>query len=467
VGFWALATLALTAAACSKGERADDGGASGDGNDGGSGNSGRSGAGGSGAGVGTSASGSAGTSSAGTAGRGSGGSVGGGSGAQGGDAGDAQGNAGGAASAADAGASGDAAGGTSGQTGSDRPSVEGFRATFIDATCDNLLGCTWGGDGLDLRSLIETKARCVDYFDAHWGAALEAKLDEVRAGRWSFDEARAAHCLDRLPQACLLFESEEPLDAFRSICEEVFEGTAPALASCASDEDCAGSAYCYREDTESDCLGVCLGRVERGHNCLSNQDCSTLGGDFAYCSDDNRCVLVTLGDPAAREEPCGLLDVDEDSARLVDCEGENYCDNREGGTCRAPIALGAECPSENEPCEGGARCLRGADSVLRCIAFDIQTAAGSDCTADFTLCDAFAGLTCTAGGTCEEAPCNPNVGYGCSADEYCIEDATCAPKKANGEECDFASECRTGICQQPLTPANEPHRCLSPTCSNW
>jgi len=381
----------------------------------------------------------------------------------------------GSAGAGHGGSAGGGSGGTSGKGGSSGASgapgssttVEGFHDAFLDAACDNLLDCTWGGDALDLLSLLQTKEHCRDYFETHYGAALEARLDAVRSGRWTFDPARAAHCLEKLPVACLLFEAEEPLEAFGSVCEEVFEGSVPAGDPCASDEDCAGPATCDTIQDSPACLGRCLPRAEPGSPCTQALDCSTVGGDFAFCSEEQRCVLVTLGAPAALGAACGLLDVTDAGAMVVDCEGEAYCDNREGGTCRPFIAVGAECPSENEPCEAGARCLRDETNALHCVSFDLRKTAGADCSADYVVCDAFSGLACAPSGSCEPSPCNPNLGFGCSAGEFCQEDGTCARQKSVGEPCSFSDECPTGLCAQPASPPNEPHRCLSPSCSSW
>ncbi len=357
-------------------------------------------------------------------------------------------------------------GAQAGTGGSDGTTPEGFRAAFIRAACENLFTCGWGDDAFAMRMLLGTRERCVERYDARFGPFIGLRLDAVARGTLTFDAAEARHCLDVIPRACVLWETEEPLNAFQVTCGGVFEGTVAPGGDCASDEDCAGDAICYRDAfSEPTCLGHCAPKVAPGAACVDEIPCSTGGLEDATCGSDLTCATVALGDTVGEGEPCGLSPSGEHAFTLIPCASGTWCDRGDEpmGVCAPPIAIGAECPTEQAPCLDGALCSRDG-SVDRCMALTIQSIAGTPCrAAEHEFCDPYSALVCTAD-VCEDPPGDCVTGFSCPEPEYCAESA-CAPKKGDGEECAGDDECGSALCIQRL--ANEPHRCYAPFCSEW
>jgi hypothetical protein len=314
---------------------------------------------------------------------------------------------------------------------------------------------------------VATQERCREDYDARFGPFVQLRLDAVARGTLTFDATEARHCLDVVPRACVLWETEEPLNAFRVTCGGVFEGTVAQGGDCASDEDCAGDSVCYHEPfSEPTCLGLCVPRIAPGAACLDEIPCSTGGLDDSTCGTDLTCATVALGDAVSEGAPCGLSPSGEHAFALIPCSSGTWCDRGEEpmGICAPPLAVGSECPSENPPCLDGALCAHEGAPVASCLQFTLQTSAGAPCrAAEREFCDPLSLLVCTAE-VCEEAPGDCVAGLACPEDQYCATDR-CTPKKAVGEECDYESQCASALCEQRL--ANEPHRCYAPFCSEW
>jgi hypothetical protein len=316
-----------------------------------------------------------------------------------------------------------------------------------------------------MREVLGTRERCLEDYDARFGPFIELRLDAVARGALTFDAAEARHCLGVVPRACVLWETEEPLEAFRVTCGGVFEGSVPENGDCASDEDCAGDAFCYRDAfSEQTCLGLCFGKIARGEACIEYAPCSAEGLDAGTCGSDGTCASIALGAGAAEGATCGLVPSGEHTLTLIPCSGDTWCNRGEEqtGVCARPVALGAECPTEQAPCAGGLCVDDGA--VERCLSFTVQGSAGAPCRAvEREFCNPFLGLVCTSD-VCEDGPGDCTSSFSCPSAEYCAVDQ-CVPKKADGEECEFEDECASSLCTQRL--AGEPHRCYSPLCSEW
>lgn len=345
--------------------------------------------------------------------------------------------------------------------------LSGFRAAFINAACENLFSCNFGGDAHDMRWLLQTPERCRQFFDGAYGPELQNRIDAVGRGVVRFEPAEAQRCLDVLPTSCMLFEAEEPIDAFYGPCAGVFVGKVAEGAACASDEDCAGSAYCSQDlfANTGACLGTCVTPLAPGSACDSTQRCSANGGDLGACR-EGRCQLVHLGANVAQGQACGIVAQDTNTISVVGCTGSSWCNvipNTGVGTCAPPLAVGDLCASENPPCTGGL-CVR---SGAACVALTRQTSEGAPCReAEYEICDPFSGLTCGTREVCERvAPpsCMPNLP--CPAGQYCNEAKQCVPTKTLGAECSSRAECASRLCEQRVS--SEPTRCYSGFCSEW
>jgi len=376
----------------------------------------------------------------------------------------ASGSGGSSGSSSGAGGSQSGAGGGAGNG----TTLDGFRAAFVEAACDNLFSCTWGGDTHDLTFLLGTHESCIDFFDTYWGPAIQVRVDEAGRGGVGFVPEEARRCLSALSHACLLFEAEEPLDAFRGPCAGVFEGAVPEGADCASDEDCSGSALCHTDAFQDPgtCLGHCVTLLPPGSTCTGDVPCSPAGGDGARCLDDGHCVRAVLGEPVAEGERCGLFDQGDNTMLVVGCSGASWCnaDSTQVGTCAPPLAVGDVCPSENPPCAGGL-CV---EANAACVVVTLQKTAGASCRwAEFETCDPFARLTCSATEVCEPiaTPGGCASSRTCPTAQFCDDSGQCVPVRAMGEECRVDSDCESRLCTQRM--ANDPHRCYPAFCSEW
>jgi hypothetical protein len=367
------------------------------------------------------------------------------------------------------GAAGGAHGGAAGSSGvaGEGITLAGFREAFVRAACENLFSCTFGGDAHSTRFLVQTPDRCRDFFDRAHGHALQWRIDAVGRGRASFEPVEARRCLDVLAKSCVLFEAEEPLDAFYGPCVDVFLGNVAQGRSCASDEDCTRGSFCSNEASqplESTCLGTCVAVLAPGSPCESNQRCAANGDDMAACR-DGVCKQVHLATPVQQGQPCGIVEQGANELSVVGCTGSSWCNaNATGqGTCTAPLAVGDLCMSENPLCTAGL-CLR---SGTACAAAKLQGSEGAPCReAEHEFCDSLLGLDCGTTEHCERvAPPSCLDSVGCPAGQFCDELQQCVALKPAGSECRFASECLTGLCE-PSAP-NEPSRCHSPFCSDW
>ncbi len=193
-------------------------------------------------------------------------------------------------------------------------------------------------------------------------------------------------------------------------------GGAVCNATCSSDVDCSGAAYCLS--------GVCVPKLPVGAACALASQCA--GGNCA----DGVCCNVACGGAcqacnlAGSVGTCSFLasgadpgDAECPGASLV-CDGAGACKTVQGGACAN--AMG--CLSGN--CVDGVCC---------------NTACGGLCQA----CSA--AKTGGANGTCATVTANTDPDSECSGATNCSAAGFCTTLP-NGTLCGAAIECLTGFC---------------------
>lgn len=188
------------------------------------------------------------------------------------------------------------------------------------------------------------------------------------------------------------------------------------LATCGSNDDCVGAAYCD--------AGVCCEDRTNGETCDSDAQCLSDVCAGGFCCDqscDGACVSCASGTcaPVPVNTPCGA--------------GEGVCQ----GLCTAA----GECafPDITTTC-------RAASCVD-----DVATLRGG-CDGN-GFCESESNQWCSpyrcdvAGATCLESCANDDA---CEDESFCDLDSTCQWKKSNGDSCSTAHECLHGFCFQGI-----------------
>ena len=254
--------------------------------------------------------------------------------------------------------------------------LEQFRSEFIRASCEHLFTCLWGEETLMARLGLGTRDACVEMFDFFHGPDVQVRVDAVSRGLLSYDAAEARRCIDGLPDACMMFAADDVLAAFHGVCAGVFDGGQPLGGDCTSDEDCSGAAFCDVDVlAEPLCQGYCRLQARPGDPCELYRQCSPEGGFDAYCvTTTSQCQLHRQAGPVGEGEACGWIPAESGTVDVVRCEVGLWCDTAylETGVCRQPIAAGAPCESQAQPCVDGYACLEGT-----CRQWTIQTAVGA------------------------------------------------------------------------------------------
>lgn len=172
-------------------------------------------------------------------------------------------------------------------------------------------------------------------------------------------------------------------------------------------------------DVTETCNSVFAGKLEPGEPCASDIECAREPGDSADCtelgSDGPVCVVERR---VAEGDPC-------------------YWTCTETGSGYVCLGTGSEEPA-----------LQG-----RCYTDDQLYCAEGICARPPAL-----GESCTSTGVCAEGYCSNGVcspagdaGDSCESDAACVQglfcDATaCAPKKPDGEACEYSNECQSESC---------------------
>ena len=188
------------------------------------------------------------------------------------------------------------------------------------------------------------------------------------------------------------------------------------------------------------CESAMVGTVATGGTCYSSNDCAA-----GYCTWD----LLTGTCPgtcqpfAALGQPCSVPEM---------CASGQVCD---AGTCKAPSAVGGDCPClGNLWCDGSNVCRAYATAGSSCVASNVECNIFTICAGSPATCQSYVGL----GATCDPADSVCGFGYDCDAGTskcvswpvvgqacpdgicltgYCdvLGGLVCADKKADGATC--------------------------------
>jgi hypothetical protein len=282
---------------------------------------------------------------------------------------------------------------------------EDFNVKRLDAICGYLVRC-------NVASSLED---CRDHHDyLKVVGALKGAVEEELV---LYDPDAAQACLDAYANLSC-DETMQPADALDA-CDGVYTGAIPNGGGCAFSGECESRVCTKPGCSEACCQGTCVAaRVLPG----VGEECTSVCTDDAYCGADSLCHAL-LPEGAA----CDQLSVCD---RNLHCAGIT---SGGSGTCTA-------LPHEGEPCDSAcaevsSQCVQGM-----CVRFALL---GESCDAALR-CSSF--YACGSDGVCTH---QPSLGERCT--ELCSGDAfcsggTCVSRRAPGQECVFASDCKTFVC---------------------
>ncbi len=328
-------------------------------------------------------------------------------------------------------------------------------AALSEAVCDALFRC------VPLQNaFLGSVETCAELFEAEFTAASFGMIqDAVEEERVSYDQEAAQRCIDAISDA----DCTEIDLRYIDDCGDVFTGTVQRGEECILDDECIGESFCRFDDS---CPGTCSDLLSAGESCLDDKHCDP----GLVCSEATaRCV-----EPSSVGEPCGMGE--PQCALPYICLGEDE-DAGEPGVCvAAEQALSRE---EGEACvfigEDPALCQEG----LACRVEDINltdgvvsvcramVAAGEECGLALpSMCESghyCDGIDIEAGefsGTCMPLPgsgdsCAEDLFTPCQVGLICL-DGTCTERKNNGQSCNVDTECLSDNCADggcaPLSP---------------
>ena len=223
----------------------------------------------------------------------------------------------------------------------------------------------------------------------------------------------------------------------------------PAIGEACSSDACPYGASCITAPNETE--GVCVARSEAGQACDESEPCSfgfqCLGGECHSkvatgepcvhpwnCADGERCLDrdgegPTCGGPGGADVPCGSH---------ADCVTDHYCGFEEPRVCLPRIDVGLACTQDGQ-------CVAGAWCNLETGECQASVGDGDSClmngfpAGSFEACEP--GLKCMDDGLChpvgaEGDPCHASNVTTCEEGLYCDRsDSTCQPAAGQGEAC--------------------------------
>lgn len=245
----------------------------------------------------------------------------------------------------------------------------------------------------------------------------------LKAGRASFDAAKAAACIASLDSSCTFFKGL----TLPAACEAMFSGLVDNSFQCSGDAECK-SGYCKLNDAnDSACPGACAAAAAAGAACSSDSACQSP----LWCIDGKCAAAKFAKDGESCEElPCadGLLCM-EGAADFV---------------CSAPIVVGQPCTVGDYLCAKGSYCKAAdAESDGVCTA---EVANGKACDRDAWY-DGASDSPCGQGSVCvpladdaTEYACKPfaAVGGACTSTDQCQGyDQACFAFEDGSNKCDY------------------------------
>jgi len=271
---------------------------------------------------------------------------------------------------------------------------------------------------------------------------IETLLAGVESGTVLYNKKRACSCLAAVAASC----EETSLLLADASCNGIFSGTGNIGSACSYHGQCSGgSCRASLPPFSPSCPGTCWSAADEGGSCDASQAC----GPGLICR-FAECVKADVGD---KDEACGGLG----------CAEGLYCDWSAGGTCKAPLASGAECSLDDGSCPPGHYCAPAAG----------PTGKGRVCATFYgadQVCQMDAGplQTCAPGhvcvGTCLTLA---DLGEACSHSAQCHHDAacvagTCAALPGPGSACSAETALGGQLCKPPALCDPTTGKCANP-----
>lgn len=320
--------------------------------------------------------------------------------------------------------------------------IENLEDAFVAAYCKALRECEIPNSSVQvIGAMARAGGDCEGFLRKEFDTSNIAQAAED--GSVQYDPVKARECLDALSEQCL-FES-----GYIPACRDAFRGVLEEGDNCADSDYCGPGLYC-NSDPADRCEWVCTAAPRVGESCAEAYRCADEGDQYGHCNYNDECVLVS---PTTASERGGSCNRDPEDGQLRHCPRGSWCDD---GTCRAPLALGSDCPDDDVVCAGDALCVQG-----QCRALRVLNAAGDDCAQDLDnlrICNQLRHLACDpASRKCvqieplaEGELCDVDGAGDCDAGLFCDYDQdepVCVGPKDNGERCDYwDDECKSDYC---------------------
>jgi hypothetical protein len=290
-----------------------------------------------------------------------------------------------------------------------------------------------------INALCERQVRCGAFASVEACRAFANANDEefrrsVEAGRATYDEDKAADCLEALGDASC-DSTAQNVRAQPQACRDAFRGTVADGGTCYNDEECISEDCTVPACPEACCAGTCS--VTRAEVAIGGACNQTTGpcASGSFCNGTTCTALVATGGACTSNSQCayGL-----------------YC--LEAGTCADAPNRGDACP-DAYCAEIGDRC----SATMTCIALG---RIGDACSEGFAgLFDCQQPLTCNQTTlTCANPPIAGEVcQFFCASGNFCNDTSVCEAVKANGQACTGDDECSSLYCDEvSMLCADEP-----------
>lgn len=270
----------------------------------------------------------------------------------------------------------------------------------------------------------------------------------VNAGRIKYNKANAAVCIATvrksfIEDACKVNQrNDEPPE-----CEQIFTGTVADGGKCNGSDECSGDLRCDKSNQDT-CYGTCKPNTRE----CGDAQCDN---NTQYC--DNSAMPPKCEPLKKAGEMC---DFNAGCEKGYDCiSDENFMNGTcvaeysvaEGGRCNydANCKEGLECDNDADKCVKPSNSLKLIEKDAEC---DIQdeTAAckpGTTCQ-DLNLMTGKGkcGTPVAKGGDCLQTfACAPNL-FCKDANPAMMVKGKCSDLLADGETCQFSSDCKSGDC---------------------
>jgi hypothetical protein len=325
--------------------------------------------------------------------------------------------------------------------------IEDFADVAYTMLCEQSMKC----EGDIIMQMMDDSTEC-KMFQLATDDFLGAMVDLVNGGTVIYDGEAAYACIEEMRAMNCAEYNNAPSGPN---CDEMFNGTISADASCNMHDECI-DGYC----------SSCTCKAFIG----DSADCSNPGDQ---CFQGSQCIndiCVPFADWIVENGDCS-------NNRDRWCVDGLYC-NRDNDKCETLKTEDATCNDDGESneCAFPLGCLKDATGTKVCTVITIHETLTDSCDYDADWCDVFDGLSCAydyeaEAGTCVNSPiaseiCMVEDATGtlfrsdCIPYHYCAKptvDATesiCVARKALNVACDADNECLSwycdAICKEPV-----------------